>query len=262
MRRATRYLLFWVVGAMVSLGHVAAVEAQIVQGRIVEELTERAISGAEVLLLADDGTVVATGRSGAGGRFGLAGPEMGAYRLQVVSSGYETITTGLLQTGATPLDLVVEMLPTAMDAVAIEGIEVTVDALGQMRQEMLNRGLLLEDLGNRFLDQATIDSRMGNRDIGAVIDRRGIPGLTFIRSENLTLGGSSGFLCATMLRGRTGTGNDRCALVLLDGRRVDWNTVATIPGNELKAIVVLHPTEATLVYGGSAGGGAVLMFTR
>lgn len=55
----------------VTLG-LGEVGAQVVQGIIQEELTERPLPGAEVLLLTDEGTVVATTRSGGGGRFAVA----------------------------------------------------------------------------------------------------------------------------------------------------------------------------------------------
>lgn len=234
---------------------------QIVRGAVIQELTRAPVVAAEVLLVTEDGTVVATTRSGPRGSFGVAGPESGRYRLSVQSPGFEPLVTALLDLGAErELTVSLELLPQATE---LPGLEVTVDAFARVRDELAHRGVLLEDLGGRFVSEEQIDRRIGARDLGEVVDMQGIPGLSFVRPENVWASDSSDqWLCVTMIRSRSATGSGNCAIIVLDGRKVNWNAVSSIPGFELKSIAVLNPVEATLIYGTTGGAGAVLLFTK
>ena len=234
---------------------------QIVRGAVVQELTRAPVTAAEVLLVTDQGTVVATTRSGPAGGFGVAGPASGQYRLSVQAPGFEPLVTGLLELGTVrELTVSLELLPRATE---LPGLEVTVDAFARVREELAHRGVLLEDLGRRFVSEEEIDRRIGARDLGEVVDMQGIPGLSFVRPENVWASDSTDqWLCVTMVRSRSTTGAGNCAIIILDGRKVDWNVVSAIPGFELKSIAVLNPVEATLIYGTTGGAGAVLLFTK
>lgn len=235
-----------------------AVAQPVLSGRVVEELSGVPIPRAEVLFADAGGVVLATTVSDAAGRFAIASPVPGVLVLQARVEGFEPVTSRVRLEADQHAEVTIEMIPAAIE---IAGLTVTVDALGETRKELARWGVLLEDLGERFIPEEAIDARYGSRDMGEVIGAEALPGVTAHRGEN-TVPGLGNFLCISMTRGRTGAGFGRCALTVVDGLPVPPEAAANIPVQTLRAIVVLRPSEATLVYGTAGGGGAVLLFQK
>lgn len=257
---ARRGLLVLFIWAPVLLGGTQSVRAQVLRGTVREEITLRPISSAEVLLIDSAGRVVATGASDASGGFAVAAPAPGWLWLRVLAPGFDSLDTPPTRlTASQDIALDVQLIPSAIE---LPGIEVTVDPLQQMRLELANRGVRVEELGNRFIGAEVLEKRFSSRDVGEVLSARGLPGVSIIRPERASESGSDQYLCVTLLRGRTGQGLSRCAIVVLDGRVIPLDIAAQVAVEQIQAVVVLLPTEATLVYGTMGGGGALLLFTK
>lgn len=235
-----------------------AVAQPVLSGRVVEELSGDPIPRAEVLFADSEGLVLATTVSDAAGRFAIASPVAGILVLQARVEGFEPVTTRVRLEAEQHAEVTIEMIPAAIE---VAGLTVTVDALGETRKELARWGVLLDDLGERFIAEEAIEARFGSRDLGEVIGSEALPGVTAHRGEN-TVPGLGNFLCISMTRGRSGAGFTRCALTVVDGLPIPPEAAADIPIETLRAIVVLHPVEASLVYGTAGGGGAVLLFRK
>jgi Carboxypeptidase regulatory-like domain len=242
------------------LGSSVPAQGQVFSGEVVEEITGRAIEGAAVSVVDSMGIVVSITVSGEEGRFAVAAPSQGRYVLLVSMDEFQSLVSPSipLRVGE-EIELDLELIPIPIE---LPGLEVTVDPLQRARQELANRGIRLEDLGQRFIDEEEVDRRFSARDIGDVITARGLPGIHMIRPENVGGSGGDRFLCVAQQRARTGSGMTRCSLVILDGRAVPLKMAIDIPISYIKAVVVLRPVEATLVYGTIGGGGALLLFTK
>jgi len=74
--------------------------AQTVEGRAVDRETQQPIPNAAVVLVDSAGDAVATGRSGADGRFRLTAPRPGEYRLTASRIGYRTMLSAAVSLAA------------------------------------------------------------------------------------------------------------------------------------------------------------------
>lgn len=259
MIRIARSLPLPVASMCLALGSADAGAQAIVRGRVVEELSERPVAAAEVLLADEAGVVMATTVTDPKGFFALAAPRAGVAFLQVLAEGFEPLLSSPLSLGSEGvLDADVQLIPRVVE---IAGLTVTVDALEETRARLANWGVTLEDLGDRFIPQEAIERRLADRDVGDMIAARSLPGVSASRAENAGRG-SEGFLCISFSRARTAQGMTRCALLVVDGLPVPTGLALDIPSSNLRAIVLLRPTEATLVYGTPGGAGAVLLFTK
>jgi len=122
-------------------------EAQVIQGRVVDEAMGLGVDGAVVTLLAEDLSAVRRISTQDGGAFYLTIPEAGTYRVRVTALGYGTTVSGRLLMSATDdLELVVGLQP---DPVEIPGV-VTVIPQGRrgrdsfLRRAAAGRGLFID----------------------------------------------------------------------------------------------------------------------
>lgn len=228
--------------------------AQAVQGRISDEMSREPLAFADVRLLTVDGEVAAVDVSDSAGRYRIGAPEPGSYRVQVDLIGYARLLSPLLALRAGRTVTADFELPA--DPVELEGLRVEADALERIRDDLRMYGVRLDDLGERFVDQAAIERRWAARDFGQVLQWQSVPGMTVIRSDDFGTG-SKPSVCVRLVADRA-----RCALVILNGARVGLVTAALVPPESLRAMAVLQPAEATLIYGTQGGGGAVLLFTK
>lgn len=223
--------------------------AQTVVGRLLEEVRERPVPGASVSLVRADGTAVVEAVTDSLGRFVLVPDRAGEYTVVAVHTGYETGRSPLLALGtegSVTLDMLVRPAP-----VPLPGLEVEVER--EWRDLLQTLGLTPESLGDRWVDRETIDRIAMPGTAFHVLDRQGIAGVRIPRRVPA---------CATFARARTGGGNDRCALVIVNGVATPRESAAGIDGREIEAIALLRPFEAVPLYGTVAGGGAVLIWTR
>lgn len=91
--------------------HPTTLEAQSVQGQVVDATTSQAVPQVTVLLLRGErgDTVVIQGLTGADGRFALEAPKSGAYRLRTLVIGYQPVSTPVFDLRASDPPLAVEV---------------------------------------------------------------------------------------------------------------------------------------------------------
>jgi hypothetical protein len=134
-------------------------------------------------------------------------------------------------------------------------------APGPWTQDLAQARVTIEDLGSRFVDQATLQNGNSYRDVGAVLDRQGIVGLKVFRDPGNSHGGEIP-LCIMMGTHRPGDPTSACMLLRIDGRNAPQAQVAGLPPERMLAVVVLRGREATRLVGSSGRAGAVLIYTR
>jgi hypothetical protein len=124
-----------------------SLEAQIIQGRVVDEAMNRGVDGAVVTLLAEDSTVVRRISTEDGGAFYFTTPEGGTYRVRVSALGYGTVLSDrFFLSEVDDLELVVRLQP---DPVELPGF-VTVIPQGRrgrdsfLRRAAAGRGLFID----------------------------------------------------------------------------------------------------------------------
>ncbi|MFG1691633.1 carboxypeptidase-like regulatory domain-containing protein [Gemmatimonadota bacterium] len=124
-----------------------SLEAQVIQGRVVDEAMDRGVDGAVVTLLAEDSSVVRRVSTEDGGAFYLTIPEAGTYRVRVTALGYgTTVSDRLLMSAADDLELVVGLQP---DPVELPGVVTVIpqDRRGRdsfLRRAAAGRGLFID----------------------------------------------------------------------------------------------------------------------
>lgn len=242
--------------------------AQIISGRVVDEVTERPVPSAVISLLGPTGEALGGVESGRDGSFELT-VEPGVHRLKIAGTGYAELVTPYLavrDSGTYAVELL--LVPVA---VPVEGLEVTAPS---HHEDLERLGLRREDIGSRLIGRDFIDRYPSATDPGHIIERRRPPGTQVIRSENVQrndlLGPGSLVrtaadqidLCVTFQQARTFDGANTCAASVVDGLLVRDEVLAGIAPADIEAILVLRPIEARQLYGTAANGGAVLVYTR
>lgn len=110
--------------ALIVASPPGGLDAQTVQGRVLDEEDERPVGTAVVRLLDPGGEQRAISAADSLGRYSISVPGPGVYRLRAQRIGYDGMETPLLEMGNAdgvyPLDLLVRRAP-----VPIEGLEVT-----------------------------------------------------------------------------------------------------------------------------------------
>ena len=229
----------------------------VVRGSVVALGDGSPLVDADVHVLAVVGDTIGRARTDAAGAFQVTVPPGVGYRVVASHEGYwREASEALTLEGAERLDVDFELAPEAADAtMAIEGLVVEVEA----RREATVRRLLgqfghsPESLGRRWMDRAVLDSIETSGDPGVAIQWHGIPGVWVEEGAKI---GEGAQLCVTHMAA------DICAMIMLNGARIDASTALTIDFKTLESIAVLSPEDATTFYGTMAQGGAVLLWTR
>jgi len=237
-----------VFGAL--LLHPAKIQSQTMAGSVVEEGRGTPVSGAVITLLAREGGVRASAVSDSLGRFVMVPPEAGEYFIEVARLGYKTTRSLLLSLtveGSVPIELMMRPEP-----LGLEGIEVSVE---REAEEFLQPfGHTPASLGRRWISRSNIEALplpLGPRE---VIKWQRLAGVWV---DELT-GGPFDDLCVRFMRRSL----RECAIVVINGVTVSSGEVQLISPDEIEAIAILTPVDATTFYGTGAGGGAVLIWTR
>lgn len=230
-----------------------AMSAQVVSGRTSDESSGQALPLVEVLLLTAAEEAVAVAISDSLGAYKLHIPRPGTYYVQADILGYRRLRTPLLDLSDPKVYRADFQMPP--DPIELEGLNVEVEAMENLSRELRSFGVRLDDLGERFVSPADIAARPTSRDFGHVLQWQSIPGMRVIRGDDLSP--PAPLVCVQLGRGREG-----CAVMVLNGARIALETAYAVPAHSLRAIVVLSPVEATLLYGTDASAGAVLLFTR
>lgn len=252
MSALSRLLFVVLVGSWTALG-VRPLAAQVVSGRTTDESSGEPLSQVQVILLTRSEQSVTAAISDSLGSYELEVPQAGEYYVQADMMGYRQLRTPLLDLSEPKVFRADFQMPP--DPIELEGLNVEVEALENLRRELRSFGVRLDDLGERFASAADIAARPTARDFGHVLQWQSIPGMRVIRGDD----GSPPvpIVCVQQGRGRQG-----CAVMVLNGARITLETAYDIPAHNLRAIVLLKPSEATLLYGTEASAGAVLLFTH
>lgn len=235
-----------------------AATAQTLLGRVLDEVNETPIGGAMVSLVSRDGAARAQALSDSAGRFTLRPPEAGEYFLTAEAFGYVETRSPLLSLGvegSAPIDLML-----APEPIGLEGLEISVEE--RAAEELGAFGLSPAELGNRWIGREKIEAIPIKRDMGVILERTAQASLRVVRPENLVPGSDDMGLCVSLGRARTGAGQGRCALVVLDGVPISGVQALHLDPEAIESMAVLEPIEATVYYGTLGGGGAVLVWTR
>ncbi len=206
-------------------------------------------------LLDDSGAAVATISSDSLGAFSLTAPSAGRFRILVEQPGYERFTSRLLdlepnQRRHVRIELIVAPIP-------LPGIVAETEANRAARSELVYYGVRLNDLGSRFISPESVAKReMAARDVGDILRWQAIPGVDVFNRDQQRVGEPPS-LCVR-LSGHGGT----CALIVLNNVIIDRQSAALYPPEAVAWMAVLRPTEARLVFGTRAAGGALLIFTK
>jgi hypothetical protein len=255
MRTPIRVRVSMMIGVLVGVVCASAAAGQAVTGRITDDIAMQPLRLADVQLLFPDGKTVVSTASDSAGFYRLDAPGPGDYRVQVDLIGYKKLQSPLLALGEGGLVNADFELP--MDPIELEGLRVETERQEHIKRVLRSYGVRAEGIGERFVDQATIARRPNALDFGKVLQWQSIPGMSVRRSDDLPGGLAKPIICVQLTPGQS-----RCALTVLNGARISLETAYDIPADALGAIVVLEPTEATLLYGTDGGGGAVLLFTK
>lgn len=234
--------------------------AQVLAGRVVDELRETPVAGAALQLLNRRGEIRAEVEADADGRFILPAPEPGEYIVLVTRLGYRTTRFPLLDLSEERthrVDFVLQPLP-----VGLEGFEVTVDVVAKAEKDLELAGISPRDLGRRWISPEDVEAIEIKRDVGTVLEWQGIGGMRVIRPENLVPGSDDLGMCVSMVRGRTAGGMGRCALPVIDGVPVTNDYLLNLDPLNVEAMAVLQPLEAVILYGKRGEAGAVMVWTK
>jgi len=238
--------------------------AQVIHGRVVDQIRENGIGDASVQLMTRDGESVAQTLSDAMGRFTVAPPGAGEYYLFVEGLGYHTTTSPLLALRAEgEVNLDVTMMPKP---IGLEGLAVQVDVGSLAAEQLTIAGIDPKNLGNGWITEAEIDAIEVKRDIGNLLEWAGTPSIRVIRSENMTKGengeGDDTGLCFAFSSARTFLGEGRCALIVLDGRRISGEAATYLDPYTIGQAAVLRPIDARILFGTAGDAGAVMFWTK
>jgi len=261
--RAIRGPLVLALAVTVALPSAASA-FQLIRGQVLDEVRETGISDALVQLTTRDGDTVEQTLSDGFGRFVVTPPRVGEYYLVVEALGYFRTTTPLLALsteGTANLDITLQPQP-----IGLEGLAVTVDVESEAGDELRLAGIEPRDLGNGWITEARIDAIAVKRDIGNLLEWAGTPTVRVVRSENNTKGeggeGDDTGMCFSFARARTFHGVNRCALIILDGRRLTGTEAQYLDPNTIGQAAVLQPIDARIMYGTPGDAGVVIFWTK
>lgn len=235
-----------------------AVAQAVVRGMVRSEDGGAPLVRASVWVLAVTGDTVASALADTAGVFEVSVPPGVGYRVVASGDGYLREASPLFTLeGAESLDLDFELLRDPGDLVmAIEGLVVEVEARNRAvaRRLLGLYGQTPASLGRRWIDRATLDAlpSSGETDPGVAIQWQGMAGVWVDQAAKR---GRNPVLCVQ-------EGPRRCAMVVLNGVKIDPGAALMLDFRELEAIAVLSPQDATTFFGTEAGGGAVLLWTR
>lgn len=234
------------VGLVLVIAPGSGLAAQTFEGRVLEDGTDIPVATALVVLLDEGGEQIAVSIADQEGNYRVRAEEPGVYRLRAERIGFESFETPLLSAGnpdATyPIDLVMRT-----DPLELPGFTVQTNRLSDEEADRAVRLILgLSTASLRF-------PPIGYPTIQGHVDR-GHTLADLLRSE-----AKAGLLIHTDHEGPCIAVRARgCLPVYLNGLRLRRDFVDTVPLDMIYRIVVVTPTDGSLVY----LGGAVLLYTE
>lgn len=231
------------MGLAASLAAVLAVtpvQAQVVQGRVVDAETGGPVAGATVRLIDASGEERSRTAADSVGRYRVSAPEPGRYTVRAEMLGYQTGETEplLLSDTVSVVDRQVELSPAP---IPISGVEVTTDAVNRRLRQFF--AIAPAQLRIRPVRSNTIqDYWQRGYDLEGLVIGQNIPNMEVIRSRSGP--------CFRFRR-------QGCLPVYLDGARLSGPATDQLPLEMLNTIVILLPSESV-----AYPAGAVHLFTH
>ena len=213
-------------GMVFAAGWVPEAAGQLVVGRIIEAQTSRPLAGTVVRLIDDSGAGRGSTATDQLGRYRIALPGLGIYRVRVEQLGYESqdSETVEVQSVADTLTVDFRMRPAP---IPIQGVQVDADRVNRRLREFL--GMSAGQLRIKPIRQPTIqDFVVRGSNVSEMIASQPIPNLQVLRTRE-------GPCYQFRARG--------CLPVYLDGARLTRRTPNDIPLEMLATAVVLLPNE-------------------
>jgi Carboxypeptidase regulatory-like domain len=265
--------------AFLLLGGPAALQAQIIVGRVIDVESGAIIAHADVELLNDrDQTITRVGGDSAG-VFRIRSWHAGKYRLRTNVLGYETVTSDLLELATGDiLELTVRLAP---NAVPLEPIVIDTRARASLAELALHGYYDRRDSGSRlglgrFFDRGAIERR--GRRLTEVLAT--VPGVRVLHVQNcavplITMGGNNAARLENDPNELVRMGiSDACnpatvcrANVYVDGVQMHWNETVSIdqvvPMQWVEAIEIYRrASEVPAEFLSRANCGVVAVWTR
>jgi len=205
-----RRLLWSVMVVALGIGVARAATAQVVvTGRVVDDLSERPLQGARVLLLNRYNKTAGYAVTGDSGRFRFERSDYGIYRLDIKAPGFEPAVTPLLWIleGRDFADLEVRLAPHAVLLAPLEVVAMSALGTSPVLENMMERRL--HGFGYQITRQ-DIEERHPNNVSDMLAE---LPGVRMLMSGNRT-GGRT----IRMTRSVAGPGGGDCPVqVWIDG---------------------------------------------
>jgi hypothetical protein len=272
-----------IAAGLTLLAATAALPAQVVRGRLLDDKTERPIEQATVFLQDARGETRASAITDSAGAFVLRAPGPGRYALFARRIGYRPDRTSLLELAADQV-LDVDFL-IAVRPLVLAPVSVTEAKMRTSRAQWV-AGLDVRSLGARLIPPAKIEPLLGRAStIADVIRWQNIPGL-WVQEE------PSGHLCVRLVRGRvaangagtleprrgaatpqastpealrpgevpTSDDDHGCMATYLDD--VLTSDLEDVDPANVDKILVLLPDEAGGLYGTGSAKGVLLVYTK
>jgi len=244
--------------------------AQTVRGAVVDAESRQRLADTVVRLLAPDSQTVATSVSDESGRFELAAPRPGPYRVRVERIGYTTAVLGPLQLDA---DRVTEVtLRLAANAVPLDALTVTAVATGEVAALARVGYYERKRLGlGRFIERDEIERRRPQRTSDLFLSMSGV---RLVRRGSLMDVLMRSGAASSMM---TKVSDENCTPpIFLDGQLVSWSdgmaaptgsqrfNLDSLPWRDIEAIeVYAGPAQVPAQYSGAQSAcGVVLFWTR
>ena len=223
-----------------------SVEGQTFQGRVLEDAGEAPVATALVSLLDEEGDQVGVSIADSTGAYRVQAPEPGVYRLRAERIGYAPFETPLLEAGMAdgiyPVDLLLQTDPYDLPGFTVMSDRVSEEEADREIRLMIGlspRSLRFPPMGLDVI-QDHVDRA---HHLGDLLRWENLAGLVVRRDADGP--------CFS-LRGRG------CLPVYLNGLRLRRGFVEAVPLEMLYRIVVVTPTDGTLVH----PSGAVLLYTE
>lgn len=157
-------------------------DAQVVSGRVTEEASDSVLQAVSVTLLLRSNEVVVRTLTDGRGRYVLVAPGPGEYRIVADHLGYRRLESPLARIATDQAVTIDFELP--IDPVEVEGIEVEVQRLEELKQRVGQYGVALDHLGSRYVPRSEIEKRPTVQSIGGILQWQNWAGVRVLWSDS------------------------------------------------------------------------------
>jgi hypothetical protein len=234
----------------VALGATRTLNAQVVRGEVREATSRQPVVGAAVVVRDSTRATVGFARTDERGTFTLRIPDAGfsIHAMRVGFSPESVSTAGLVAMDTTNLLLELRAIVTTLTPVVIEAEKRGI-------REMRVMGLNLKALSTHIITPSEIEAASHGARTYLDAIRSALPAGVMVSERSA---------CVVMNRGVKLNAQNSCALVFVDGIRLDDPMLATelVQPQWLDHAIFVRATDAGMRFGTNAAGGVLLLFTK